>query len=74
MVLDWTKIEEADEDIKRQLSVMLWIPSKGQFGVKQGFWSGQYGCWCWYGCPTKREALGHQPTHFALMPEPPEEA
>ncbi len=66
--MGWQPIETAPKDA---MSVLLFIPSKGKFGVKAGFWAATYDCWAWYGDCSVREARHHQPTHWMPLPDPP---
>lgn len=66
--MEWQPIETAPEDA---VSVLLFIPTKGRFGVKSGFYAGADECWSWYGCSGKREARANQPTHWMPLPAPP---
>jgi hypothetical protein len=68
--MKWRSIK--DDPPTDSFSCLLYFPTKGQFGVKQGFYERHYHLWFWYGCSGVREARANQPTHWMPLPEPPD--
>ena len=64
----WHPIETANKDA---MSLLLYFPTKGRFGVKQGFYVKHDELWAWFGYSGKREAKANQPTHWMPLPAPP---
>ena len=63
---EWMPIETAPKDAD---SVMIFIPGKGRYAVKQGFWDRDH--WRWFGCRSITEGRRNQPTHWMPLPPAP---